>query len=60
LEKVKKNWSHELKCASTTTKIKVAKVRAELKPLAQQMYTYLLHQRSGNFLAKGAMKPTYF
>jgi len=35
LKKVKKKWSHELKRASTTTKIKVAKVRAEHKPLAQ-------------------------
>jgi len=31
LKTVKKNWSHELKCATTTTKTKVAKVRAEPK-----------------------------
>jgi len=33
LKKVKKNWPHELKCATTTsfTKTKGAKVRAELK-----------------------------
>jgi len=30
-EKVKKKWSHEVKHATTTTKMKVAKVRAEPK-----------------------------
>jgi len=33
LKKVKNNWIHELKCATTTTKTKVAKVRAELKTI---------------------------
>jgi len=33
LRKVKKNWSHELKCATTTTKTKVAKVKAEPKSI---------------------------
>jgi len=31
LKKENKKWSHELKCATTTTKMKVTKVRAELK-----------------------------
>jgi len=31
LKKVKKNWSHELKCATTTTKTKVTQVKAEPK-----------------------------
>jgi len=31
LKKVKKNWSCELKCATTTTKTKVTKVRAKLE-----------------------------
>jgi len=30
LKKVKKDWSHELKHANITTKMNVAKVRAEL------------------------------
>jgi len=29
--KKEKKWFHKLKCATTTTKMKVAKVRAELK-----------------------------
>jgi len=33
LKKVKKNWSHELKSATTTTKTKVAKVRAKPKTI---------------------------
>jgi len=33
LKKVKKNCSHELKHATTTTKMQVAKVRAELKTI---------------------------
>jgi len=32
LEKEKKKWSHELKRATTTTKMKVTKVRVEQKP----------------------------
>jgi len=35
LKKAKKNWSHELKCASTTTNMKFAKVRAELKTIGK-------------------------
>jgi len=31
LKKEKKNQSHELKCVTTTTKMKVVKVRVELK-----------------------------
>jgi len=38
LKEVKKKWFHELKRATTATKTKVAKVRAEpKKQLAQQM-----------------------
>jgi len=33
LKKVKKNWSHELKCTTTATKMKAAKVRAEPKTI---------------------------
>jgi len=33
LKKVNENYSHELKPASTTTKMKVAKVRAEPKTI---------------------------
>jgi len=33
LKKVKKKWSHELKCAMITTKMKVAKVRTEPKTI---------------------------
>jgi len=31
LKKVKKKWSHELKCATTISKMKVIKMRAEPK-----------------------------
>ena len=31
LKKVKDNWSHALKCVTTTTKMKVTKVRAKPK-----------------------------
>jgi len=33
LKKVKNNWSHELKYATTTTERKDAKVRAKLKTI---------------------------
>jgi len=33
LNKVKKIWSHELKCATNTSKAKVTKVRAEPKTI---------------------------
>jgi len=33
LKKAKKKWSDELKCVTTTTKTKVAKVRAELSAI---------------------------
>jgi len=33
LKKVKKKWSHELKCATTTTKSKDTKVRAKPKTI---------------------------
>jgi len=38
-EKIKENSSHELKCATTTTKTKVAKVKAELKTILLSQQT---------------------
>jgi len=35
LKKEKKNWSHDLKRATTITKMKVAKVRYELKTISR-------------------------
>jgi len=42
LKKEKKKWSHELICATTTTKTKVAKVRAEPKTFGIADLTHLL------------------
>jgi len=33
LKKVNRNWFHELKCATTTTKTKVTKARAKTKTI---------------------------
>jgi len=50
LKKVKKNWSHELKHASTTTKTEIAKVRAEWKTIGtaeanHKCYCYTITSR---------------
>jgi len=39
----RKEWSHELKCVTTTTKTKVAKVRAEVKTFGTADLKYICY-----------------